>query len=329
MARRVTRPYWGLPFYLYLTGAYAGFLATGRCLRSPYILHLQTKSLCNGRCSICPYRVVSKELEQGEMEWDLFFKIVGQAASEPLLSRIVFELHNEPLLDRRIWECVRHVKTMCPAKQCAMVTNGQLLDRFSLAEIHESKLDQLMISLNAHTRETYEKINNGLDYDRVMQNVARLLSDRDLKKKVMLSFVVTSQNHEEIPRAVRHWRDRGVRTEVRGMVNRAGTLNGYTKHKSQNEHPGFHFFASVRDRMLDGMQRVIGCPLPFYQMSVLFNGDAILCCNDWNRESIVGNLEAGSLREVWNSEKLNAIRKRILQGRYEEVESCRGCSAGG
>lgn len=328
MTKRLERPYWGIPFYLYMTGAYSRFLATGKCLRSPFCMNIQSKSLCNGRCSICPYRQVSRKFDPGTMEWNLFSRIVDQAASEPLLSRIVFELHNEPLLDQRTFDWLKYTRSRCPRKNLAIITNGALLDRFSLTDIKQSGLDALMISLNAHTRETYEKINKGLDYQRVMRNISRLLSDETLKDRVVLTFVVTRQNQEEIPRAVRHWESQGVRTEVRGLVNRAGTLDKYRASKSGDEHPGLPFMSMARDRVLDVIQRASGCPHVFYRMSVLYNGDVLLCCNDWNRDCVVGNLGTASLRETWNSDKWNSIRRLILRKRYGEVESCRGCSVG-
>jgi sulfatase maturation enzyme AslB (radical SAM superfamily) len=90
MTKRIERPYWGIPFYLYLAANYVRFFSGGTCLRFPFSLNIQSKSLCNGRCSICPYPKVSRHFDQGAMEWDLFSRIIDQAASEPLLSRIVF-----------------------------------------------------------------------------------------------------------------------------------------------------------------------------------------------------------------------------------------------
>jgi MoaA/NifB/PqqE/SkfB family radical SAM enzyme len=102
--------YGHLPLYFYLIGTYSKFLTTGKCLDFPLTLLAQTQSFCNGRCSICPHPTVSKKLPQGKMEWSLFQKIINEAASEPLLSAIVFELHNEPLLDERIFDCVKYIK---------------------------------------------------------------------------------------------------------------------------------------------------------------------------------------------------------------------------
>ena len=100
------------------------------------------------------------------MEWSLFQKIADEITSEPLLSAIVFELHNEPLLDERIFDCVKYIKSLDISKSVAVVTNGELLDRFSPEDIAQSNLDVLLVSLNANSKEMYESINNGLDLQR-------------------------------------------------------------------------------------------------------------------------------------------------------------------
>ena len=43
----------------------------------------------------------------------------------------------------------------------------------------DSGLDDLRISLDAHTKQTYEKIRRGLDYDVVKENVLMLIQMRD------------------------------------------------------------------------------------------------------------------------------------------------------
>jgi radical SAM protein with 4Fe4S-binding SPASM domain len=260
------------------------------------------------------------------MEWDLFAKIAQELASETLLPSVAFELHNEPLLDKRIFDWVKYLKSISPDKRCAIVTNGELLDSFSSTDIRQSIVDSLVISLNAHSKEIYESINNGLDYDRVMNNISCLTSDQSLRQKVMLSFVLTEQNVHEVYQAMRYWRGQGVRTRVIGVANRAGTLDNYEVMRPKTEYYGSSLPLRVWRYLMAMARGVTGCPLPFYQMNVLFNGDVILCCHDWNRASVVGNAGTSSLREVWNSERMNEIRRSILRKRYQEIASCQECS---
>lgn len=71
---------------------------------------------------------------------------------------------------------------------------------------------------------------------------------------------------------------------------------------------------------------IIGCELPFNQMNILFNGDAIICCHAWNRATVVGNVRTSSLREIWNSKEMNEIRRLILRKRYRHIDSCKECT---
>jgi radical SAM protein with 4Fe4S-binding SPASM domain len=313
--------------YLYLIRAYPKFLATGKCLDFPWTLQIQTQSFCNGRCLMCPYPTVSQKLEQGQMDWELFKKIADEAATQPLLYTALFELHNEPLLDKRTFECIKYIKSINPNKRCSLVTNGELLDKFSLPEIIESNLDSLMVSLNAHSKEVYERINIGLDYDRVMNNINRLLSNETTRRKITLSFAVTEENAQEVPQATSYWRERGVKTRVIAEIaNRGGTLDRYEKLQLKTTYRGTPLAARLWRRLMTAAGKVTGCHLPFYQMNVLFNGDAIICCHDWNRATVVGNAKTSSLREIWNSHKINKIRRLMLAKKYEQLDSCRDCS---
>ena len=43
------------------------------------------------------------------------------------------------------------------------------------------------------------------------------------------------------------------------------------------------------------------------------NGDVVLCCVDWERTTVFGNIHEQSLREIWNSEKYRAYRRRMKE----------------
>jgi len=269
---------------------------------------------------------MSKILEHGTMEWDLFSKIADELASEALSSTLVFALHSEPLLDIRLFAWVKHIKSIHSKCYCIIPTNGELLDTFTLTEIMQSGLDQLTISLNAHSKETYESINIGLDYDRVMKNVYYLLSDRSMKQKVELRFALTEENVHDVQQAVDYWKTQGVHTKVRGITNRAGSLDNYERLRLKDAQYTRALLWRFWKHLMSMAHGAIGCDLPFYQMNVLFNGDAIVCCHDWKRATVVGNVKTSSLKSIWNSDRMNEIRRLILRKRYEQINSCRECS---
>jgi radical SAM protein with 4Fe4S-binding SPASM domain len=260
------------------------------------------------------------------MQWDLFQKIIDEATSEPRLTTIVFELQNEPLLDERIFDCVAYIKTKSPDKLVVIISNGELLDKFDHEKIVQSNLDSLLVSLNANSKEMYERLNTGLNYERVRNNVSSLLSNPALRQRTKLNFVLTAQNTRDVFEATEYWHKQGVCTRVSRVTNRAGALNDYDKIKPKT---GPHIIPGLDTawkRMADGIRHSLGCHIPFYEMSILYNGAVLACSEDWNRTSIVGNAATQSLKSIWNGEKINNIRRLLLRKRFDRLESCKDCS---
>ena len=67
------------------------------------------------------------------------------------------------------------------------------------------------------------------------------------------------------------------------------------------------------------------CYLPFYKTMIDWNGNVILCCNDWHRKAgNMGNILETSFEECWNSAKLQGIRTELAKGIRRGV--CENCS---
>ncbi len=311
--------------YLYLSAAYSSFFVRRRCLDYPFRIHLQTHTRCNARCSMCPYAALSARNEHGTMRWEVFDRLVTELSSADTPATVLFELHHEPLMNPDIFSWVRHLKRSAPRTRCIVITNGSLLDGFSLDEIAASGLDTLSVSLNAYTAATYEQLNTGLDFAQVMDNTRRLAGHAAVRRLLRVSFVLTEVNRLEIRDALAFWSDQGIATQVKPLTNRAGTLRSYDSLQTQiRDLPGGEakFGSEIRRRI----RSFTGCPLPFYQTGILFNGDVILCCQDWNHDPVIGNIESESLRSIWNGPTLTAIRRSILAHRYDEILPCRDCS---
>ncbi len=72
------------------------------------------------------------------------------------------------------------------------------------------------------------------------------------------------------------------------------------------------------------------CYLPFYKMIIDWNGKILLCCNDWfKRENNLGNINESDLADIWYSNNLTNIRKKLISGNRKEIESCQNCNIQG
>lgn len=70
------------------------------------------------------------------------------------------------------------------------------------------------------------------------------------------------------------------------------------------------------------------CYYPHYSMMVDWNGDCLLCTQDWNRRVKFGNLNLNAVWEVWSSYRLSSDRMLLYDGR-RIVAPCVGCNAEG
>jgi radical SAM protein with 4Fe4S-binding SPASM domain len=71
------------------------------------------------------------------------------------------------------------------------------------------------------------------------------------------------------------------------------------------------------------------CYLPFYKLVFDWNGDALLCCNDWQRKACgFGNINKYSLSEIWYGEPFTKVREELYEGRRIN-EACENCSING
>ena len=70
------------------------------------------------------------------------------------------------------------------------------------------------------------------------------------------------------------------------------------------------------------------CHYPFYKLFIDWNGDALFCANDWGKEIIVGNLVEQNLFDVWFSDKMYEIRKKLSVG-DRNFSPCKSCSVNG
>jgi len=71
------------------------------------------------------------------------------------------------------------------------------------------------------------------------------------------------------------------------------------------------------------------CYLPFYKMFVDCNGDILVCCNDWGRRGIIGNLLNNSIKDLWLSKDMDKFRLNLQNGDRSKLDPCRYCNIQG
>ena len=70
------------------------------------------------------------------------------------------------------------------------------------------------------------------------------------------------------------------------------------------------------------------CYYPAYSMMIDWNGDILLCVQDWNKRVKAGNIYMDSLLNIWRSPILSRYRRRLI-GANRDLPPCKDCNADG
>jgi radical SAM protein with 4Fe4S-binding SPASM domain len=70
------------------------------------------------------------------------------------------------------------------------------------------------------------------------------------------------------------------------------------------------------------------CYYTAYSLTLDWNGDVLLCMQDWNHKVKFGNIQSQPLLDIWNSRYYNQFRKKLLNG-SRACSPCSGCNTDG
>lgn len=243
------------------------------------------------------------------MEIPLFMKIVDDAAQIGV-KRIRLFLHGEPFLHPKIIEMIRYAK----AKDLAvhLTTNGMPLTKPRLEALLRSGVDSadhITFSVLGYSKQVHEAVMKGASHDKVVKNIFDLLElRRDLRINgpvIETIFYATPENEREEKEFLKYWRDTVDHVRLGGRISQS--FSGYKK-DAQTVAP-----------------RRQTCPNLWERMTIFWNGDVTLCCQDVDGQWLFGNLKVLSIKDIWNCDQLQAIRQ-IHRGRqFHNFRFCLEC----
>jgi MoaA/NifB/PqqE/SkfB family radical SAM enzyme len=143
--------------------------ADGRPLPSPVEAYFEVANRCNSKCATCPLTFSPQENAK-QLSLEEFKTLVDQL---PDLRRAVMQGIGEPLLNRQLAPMIRHLKQR--GVYVVFNTNAALLTRRRQVELIESGLDELRVSVDGSTPETYLKVRGIPAFDRVVANVEEMV----------------------------------------------------------------------------------------------------------------------------------------------------------
>jgi len=321
--------------------------------RLPEELYLEVTNRCNLKCRTCPQYFGMPE-PTADLTMDRFYAVVEQL---PHLRRVVLHGIGEPLLNRHLPEMIRHLKRR--GAYVLFNTNGLLLRGKWPANLVASGLDELRVSIDSATPETYKLVRGADGFGRILANLRLVNAAKRAAgaetPKVSLWMTGLRSNLHELGGLVQTAADAGIREVYlqrlvfsdRGLARASESIYGQADDADVRAVAEATALAADLGITLRGSGEVQpkdqiagqdgpnaprrACMRPWKLTYVTANGQVLPCCvapftNAPYSSIVLGNLNIQTIEEAWNGSRYQRWRQSLLS-EADPPAACLGCGA--
>lgn len=305
-----------------------------------YSLDLSITNKCNANCIYCPTsRIRNKKrfITLKEVK-----KIIDDLSYPAFISRYghlsIIEIGGlfEPLLHPELIEILREFKSKYPTPQVVFYTNGLLLNESIISKIIKEKLiTRLVVSIDGLDNRDYFA-SKGIDYYTVERNIKKFISIRN-KFASQCELIIQVLTYKKYYELVRNFFKRDpLNTPIIDESIKDNTEKIIRKWKPllsnideiEDASKSFQFRGEYKKEgdyfPVDGKK--LKCPWLNYvirSINITSNGDWIICCNDFFKEGLLGNVFKKSIYEIANTEKKDFIKSLIINDLHSLPIRCK------
>lgn len=273
---------------------------------APFAIQIEFVEGCNLYCDFCGLQGIrgAKDKTFKEMSHSTAINIAHQIMELGWNPRIEFAMHGEPTMHSEYAKMVRGFRKYLPNQQLMMTSNGGGLLRppgvvDNLTELFDA-------GLNIFAFDAYE-------YVKIKEKV-----DAQLDAAKHLKFDVHRYPDEpEFSPHTRYGHKARMFIRIKDIsIAEKGTHSVLNNHTGCGSKP-------LREPL------VARCAKPFREMSIRWDGNVAICCNDWRGVFKVGNVLDGphGIAGVWHSARLDSARRYLMKGDRASVFPCTVCDA--
>jgi sulfatase maturation enzyme AslB (radical SAM superfamily) len=261
---------------------------------------------CNRRCVWCG----ATSFKKGEYKYMSIksAKIISKDLSTWLNKfRIEFTLMGEPTLNRNAAEIISIFKKHNKNTHIMLTTNGSIISKGNIKANINKLFDN---GLNVLIIDTYMP-----ERDRLRASIS----------KAGIENVSEFGDGTNIPwqRGKIDRRDVILMDDIRLLIKKGDRHKKFLNHCGMVDIDACRKAGVVIEDIRDPL--VKKCVNPFRELCIKNNGDVILCCNDYSKSIIFGNILKMGSRKIWESTKFNLVRS-LLYRRQRVFLPCSRCN---
>lgn len=314
----------------------------------PRFIEIETTTVCNKKCFICEYMYWEKDEQvKRHMTLDEFKHIVDQF---PIIRWINMTGEGSSFLNKDytvmlkyIWE--KHKTSIWLVDHLSDISS-ESLEKDIFPYVHG-----IYVSIDGATKETYEAIKIGCEFERVINNLKSIIEYKRKRKTpfphLSFRYVILKENMHEMPLFL-------------DLINSLASPDEWGGSTSIVEFTGLLYFPKIyshyvkevpRDIIVELLKRDNGIDFLFSHAEEKFN-PPIECCNAWMepyimmggyvlpccsvlmsnkrpflREYSFGNVFEKDFKEIWKSDYYSRFREMVVNPSAPLPKICAGCRA--
>lgn len=291
-------------------------------LSTPYVVQIFPIYACNFKCNYCHFSIVKDKrkfvTDQVNLDLGLYKKCVDDMCAFPEKIRTLrFVGMGEPLLHKDLPEMIAYTKKKQIANRVELITNGSLLAKEMSDALIEAGLDRMVISIQGTTAKSYETVSHiKLDYDAFVEGIRYFYQNKKETHVYIKVVDVALEDEADKQRFLDIFGDIcdsiGIETAI--PLYPDVEFNEVLAQQKQVTQYGTK------------VQKTDICPQPFYFMQINPDGKVVGCHSISPYPEIFGDCNTENTCDIWNGEKYNKFRRRMLDGKEQVCECCKECT---
>ena len=189
-----------------------------------------------------------------------------------------------------------------------MNTNATKMDDKLIHSILSANVTTIVYSVDASTKETYEKIRVKGKFEKVLENIKRFKEIRKI----------------DYPNSVTQTRIAGVAVlETQSPTEMEKFWSQYVDYVAiRKEIPRWDSYNNEPNN-IEGV-----CNLLYERLYIWFDGTAVPCDFDYKSYLKLGNANNSTIKEIWKGKAYQNLRKEHNNCNRKNIEPCRRCPFG-
>jgi len=281
----------------------------------PVFAQIEPTDACNLSCRLC---IVNRDLansKYGFMDPEIFRKFIDENSKS--IAFLVLYNRGEPFLHKDIIQMIDYA-----ASQNIFVkvsTNALFINKDIIKRITDSKLDELLITLDFPERLDYADYKGKDTFEDVVENIRLLMEARKnmTTPLISLQLLLTRVNENKVTR----FKELAGELNVDQLVYKKLRINRKEESGYLPEQEKF-----VRKSYLNNGNKLSNlCVRPWISATVLWDGTVVPCCFDAKGEYELGNIKEFKMDNIYNGNILSYFRHGLL-GSFNTIPLCARCN---